>query len=68
MPPSDPSLTLGSVRRRMLTGSVWVLAARVLGLGLGVAINGLLARMLDPSEFGAFLLTSTMVVLSLIHI
>ena len=63
MPPSDPALTLGSVRRRMLSGSAWVLAARVLGLGLGVAINGLLARMLDPSEFGAFLLTSTMVVI-----
>jgi O-antigen/teichoic acid export membrane protein len=56
-------ITLGSVRRRLLTGSVWVLAARIAGLGLGVVMNGLVARMLDPSGFGAFLLTSTMVVI-----
>jgi O-antigen/teichoic acid export membrane protein len=60
---ADVTITLGSVRRRLLTGSAWVLGARIAGLALGVAINGLIARMLDPSGFGAFLLTSTMVVI-----
>ena len=59
----DATITLGSVRRRLLTGSAWVLAARIAGLALGVVMNGLIARMLDPSGFGAFLLTSTMVVI-----
>jgi O-antigen/teichoic acid export membrane protein len=63
MPPDETSLTLGSIRRRLLTGSVWVLGARVLGLGLAIVMNGLLARLLDPTGFGAFLLTSTMVVI-----
>ncbi len=56
-------ITLGSVRRRLLTGSAWVLAARIAGLGLGVVENGLVARMLDPDGFGAYLLTATMVVI-----
>ena len=56
-------ITLGSVRRRLLTGSAWVLAARIAGLGLGVVTNGLVARMLDPDGFGAYLLTATMVVI-----
>lgn len=59
----DVSLTLGSVRRRLLTGSAWVLAARVLGLGLGLAMNGLLARLLDTEDFGSYMLVSTMVVI-----
>lgn len=58
-----PAFTLGSIRRRLVTGSAWILAARVLGLVLGVVLNGLLARLLDPREFGAYLLTSTMVVI-----
>ena len=63
MSSDETALTLGSVRRRLLTGSAWVLGARVLGLGLGIVMNGLLARLLDPAGFGAFLLTSTMVVI-----
>lgn len=57
------AFTLGSIRRRLLTGSAWVLGARVAGLGLSLAMNGLLARLLGPNRFGVFLLTGTMVVI-----
>ncbi len=57
------AFSLGSIRRRLLGGSAWVLATRVLGLALGLLLNGLLARLLDPSQFGAYLLISTMVVI-----
>jgi O-antigen/teichoic acid export membrane protein len=57
------TFTLGSIRRRLLTGSAWVFGARVAGLFLGVALNGVIARLLDPSGFGDYLLISTMVVI-----
>ncbi|MDH5225129.1 MAG: oligosaccharide flippase family protein, partial [Actinomycetota bacterium] len=57
------AFSLGSVRRRLLSGSAWVLSTRVLGLALGLAMNALLARLLAPAEFGSFLLINTMVVI-----
>lgn len=62
MATGGPVFAVGSVRRRLLAGSAWILGARVAGLALGVVLNGLLARLLGPGGFGAFLLTSTMVV------
>jgi O-antigen/teichoic acid export membrane protein len=53
---------LASVRRRLLRGSGWVLLARVLGIPLGILINGLLARMLTKTEFGAYLTCFTLVI------
>ena len=55
--------SLGSIRRRLLSGSAWVLSTRVLGLALGFALTGLVARLLTPDELGAFLLLNTMVVI-----
>ena len=60
---AQQAFSLGSIRRRLLSGSAWVLGTRVLGLALGFAMNGLVARLLDPDEFGAFLLLNTMVVI-----
>jgi O-antigen/teichoic acid export membrane protein len=62
-PTIEEPFALASIRRRLVTGSAWVLGARIAGLLLGVVMNGLLARLLDPSGFGAYLLTSTMVVI-----
>jgi O-antigen/teichoic acid export membrane protein len=54
---------LGSVRRRLLRGSGWVLVGRIVSIVLGVVINALLARLLTPDEFGAYFTCYTMVVL-----
>lgn len=54
---------LSSIRRRLLRGSGWVLLARVVGIPLGILINGLLARMLTKTEFGAYLTSFTLVII-----
>jgi O-antigen/teichoic acid export membrane protein len=54
---------LGTVRRRLLRGSSWVLVGRIVTIVLGVVINALLARLLTPDEFGAYFTCFTMVVL-----
>jgi O-antigen/teichoic acid export membrane protein len=63
MSEEQAAFSLGSIRRRLLSGSAWVLGTRVLGLALGFAMNGLVARLLTLNEFGAFLLLNTMVVI-----
>ena len=60
--PSVEANVLASVRRRLLRGSGWILLARVIGIPLGILINGLLARMLTKTEFGAYLTTFTLVI------
>jgi O-antigen/teichoic acid export membrane protein len=62
MSTGSSTLSLDSVRRRLLSGSAWVFAARVGTLALGLVLNGLLARLLEPAEFGAYLMTYTLVV------
>ena len=56
-----PALALVSVRRRLLRGSGWVLAGKVITIPLGFVINALLARLLTPSELGAYFATFTLV-------
>lgn len=56
-----PALALASVRRRLLRGSSWVLAGKVITLPLGFVMNALLARLLTPSELGAYFATFTLV-------
>jgi O-antigen/teichoic acid export membrane protein len=59
----EPTVSLASVRRRLLTGSAWIFAAKVGTLGLGVVLSGLIARLLDePAAFGAYLMTNTLVI------
>jgi len=52
---------LASIRRRLLRGSGWVMLARAIGMPLGLLINGMLARMLTKTEFGAYLTSFTLV-------
>jgi O-antigen/teichoic acid export membrane protein len=59
--PSAAAFTLVSVRRRLLRGSSWILAGKLITLPLGFLINALLARLLTPAEFGAYLATFTLV-------
>ena len=46
--------TLRSVRRRLLSGSAWVLGAKVTSLLLGVFVTIILTRLMDPSEVGVY--------------
>ncbi len=57
--PGSPS---PSLRRRLVKGSAWVLIGRVISIVLGVGINALLARLLTPTELGAYFTTFTMVI------
>ena len=57
--PGSPS---PSLRRRLVKGSAWVLVGRVISIVLGVGINALLARLLTPTELGAYFTTFTMVI------
>ncbi len=54
--------TLSSVRNRLLTGSAWVFGAKIGTLALGLVLSGLIARLLSVPEFGAYLMTQTLVV------
>lgn len=62
-PIEEVTLTLGSIRRRLLRGSAWVLGGKVLTIFLGLVINMLLARLLDPEELGAYFTTFTMMMI-----
>jgi O-antigen/teichoic acid export membrane protein len=56
-----PAFTLVSVRRRLLRGSTWVLGGKLISIPLGFVINALIARLLTPSEVGAYFATFTLV-------
>ena len=43
---------IGTIRRRMATGTAWMLAARVFDRLIGLLSISILARLLDPSDFG----------------
>jgi O-antigen/teichoic acid export membrane protein len=51
-----------SLRRRLVKGSAWVFAGRIVSIVLGVAINAFLARLLTPTEFGAYFTSFTVVI------
>jgi O-antigen/teichoic acid export membrane protein len=50
-----------SLRRRLLRGSTWVFAGKLITIPLGFVTNALLARLLTPTELGAYLATFTLV-------
>lgn len=49
------------LKRRLLSGSSWAFGGRVGGATIGVVTNALLARVLSPSEFGAYFLALSIV-------
>lgn len=49
------------LKRRLLSGSTWAFGGKVGGAAIGVITNGLLARMLSPSEFGAYFLALSII-------
>lgn len=52
----------GALRRRMLRGSAWVMGGKAATIVLGVVINAILARLLEPEELGAYFTTYILVV------
>ncbi|HWC89703.1 MAG TPA: oligosaccharide flippase family protein, partial [Pirellulales bacterium] len=59
---SADSISRGDLDRRVRQGGLWVLAGRVSGIGLTVAMNVILARwVLTQDDFGVFVLVSSMI-------
>jgi O-antigen/teichoic acid export membrane protein len=58
---SPPAFTLLSVRRRLLRGSAAVMTGKIISIPLGFVISAFLARLLTPSEVGAYFATFTLV-------
>ena len=56
-------LSLRSVRRRLLSGSAWVLGAKVSTLIVGIGVQALLTRLLTPSQVGIYTTAFTMALL-----
>ncbi len=50
-----------SLKRRLLSGSTWALGGKVGASAIGLLTNALLARMLSPSEFGAYFLALSVI-------
>jgi O-antigen/teichoic acid export membrane protein len=55
------AFTLVSVRRRLLRGSFWVFAGKIVTIPLGFVMSAVLARLLTPTELGAYFATFTLV-------
>ena len=49
-------VTLGNLRRRLLSGGGWALIAKILGTFLALFSNIILARILPPEAFGTYIL------------
>jgi O-antigen/teichoic acid export membrane protein len=52
---------LASLRRRLLSGAAWALAGKATNVVLGLAVSALLARLLSPSDMGAYFLAFSVV-------
>lgn len=52
-----------SLRNRLLAGSAWVLGGRVITTVLGLAVNVFLARLLPPTQLGAYFTSVSMVMI-----
>ena len=50
-----------SLKTRLLSGSIWALAGRVLLAFVGLALNALLGRLLAPQDLGVFFLAFSVV-------
>jgi O-antigen/teichoic acid export membrane protein len=50
-----------SLKRRLLSGSAWAFGGKIGAATISVITNGLLARMLSPQEFGAYLLAFSII-------
>ena len=52
---------MSSLKARLLSGSIWALAGRVLLAIVGLALNALLGRLLAPQDLGVFFLAFSVV-------
>ncbi len=60
---SDREVSLG---RQFAAGSAWAFAGKVVAVGAAVAVNALLARLLDPAAFGVYILAASIVAVAAI--
>jgi O-antigen/teichoic acid export membrane protein len=63
--PTKPSAAertaFSAIKRRLIRGSAWVFAGKFATIFLGIAINGLLGRMLTEEQFGDYFQVFTLV-------
>ncbi len=52
------------IRKRLLSGGIWALTGRGIGIISGLTVNALLARLLSPEEMGAYFLTMSVAVVA----
>jgi O-antigen/teichoic acid export membrane protein len=55
--------SFAALRRRILRGSAWVFAGKILTILVGLAINVMLARLLTPNDLGAYFTTYALIVI-----
>lgn len=61
-PVADAGASQPALGARVVRGSAWILGGRVGTALLGVVVNGLLARLLTPTQLGAYFTAFTLVV------
>lgn len=52
---------MDAIKERLLRGSLWAIAARVVGILSALTVNALLARLLTPVDMGNYFLTMSVV-------
>jgi O-antigen/teichoic acid export membrane protein len=60
---AEQLFSLRSVRRRLLSGSAWVMGAKVATLVVGIGVQWLLAHLLTKSQYGVYTTAFTMALL-----
>jgi len=58
---TTPSPLAMSIRHRLLAGGAWAFAGRAISVVMGLALSALLARLLTPSDMGAYFLAFSIV-------
>jgi O-antigen/teichoic acid export membrane protein len=59
-PHSPESHRANALVSRLLDGALWVGLTRLFGIGTTVLLNVLLAKLLDPADFGVFMLVASL--------
>jgi len=62
--PLIPGKLNTDIKKRLLRGSIWTVMGRAVGIGAGLVINVLLARLLTPEDMGAYFLTISVVLVA----
>lgn len=57
----NTTMMLASIKKKLLSGGVWVFVGKVITSMVGLAINAMLARLLSPNDLGTYFLIFSVV-------